>query len=59
MTDQDRKPEHPAGGKPGDTATDAPKQPPKGKERDRTLTEKAEEEAGGANRRTPGPIYDV
>lgn len=58
MTDQDRKPENPAGGKP-DTAADAPAPSPKGKERDRTLTEKAEEGAGGANRRTPGPIYDV
>ncbi|SMH45818.1 hypothetical protein [Azospirillum agricola] len=27
--------------------------------RDRTLTEKEEDEAGGANKTTPGPIYDV
>jgi hypothetical protein len=27
--------------------------------RDKTLTEKEEEEAGGSNRQTPGPIYDV
>ena len=28
-------------------------------DRDKTLTEKSEEKAGGANRKTPGPIYDV
>ena len=28
-------------------------------DRDKTLTEKSEEKAGGANKKTPGPIYDV
>ena len=27
--------------------------------RDKTLTEKTEEQAGGDNKKTPGPIYDV
>jgi len=26
---------------------------------DKTLTEKEEEKAGGQNKKTPGPIYDV
>lgn len=39
------------GGKPSTAGTD--------QDRDKTLTEKSEEKAGGANRKTPGPIYDV
>ncbi|HYD70032.1 hypothetical protein [Azospirillum sp.] len=27
--------------------------------RDKTLTEQEEDKAGGANKKTPGPIYDV
>ncbi len=38
-------------GKPSNAGTD--------QDRDKTLTEKSEEEAGGANKKTPGPIYDV
>ncbi|WP_188092579.1 hypothetical protein [Azospirillum sp. B21] len=38
-------------GKPSTAGTD--------QDRDKTLTEKAEEQAGGANKKTPGPIYDV
>jgi hypothetical protein len=32
---------------------------PKEDDREKTLTEKEEEEHGGANKQTPGPIYDV
>jgi hypothetical protein len=28
-------------------------------DRDKTLTELEEEKAGGTNKKTPGPIYDV
>ena len=28
-------------------------------DREKTLTEKEEDEAGGANKQTPGPVYDV
>ncbi|CAO3449944.1 hypothetical protein [Azospirillum sp.] len=38
-------------GKPSTAGTD--------QDRDKTLTEKSEEKAGGANKKTPGPIYDV
>lgn len=54
MDDKDRKP-----GTGKDRPADAPKDTGGDKARDRTLTEKAEEGAGGANRKTPGPIYDV
>ncbi|UEM04873.1 hypothetical protein JL101_005405 [Skermanella rosea] len=27
--------------------------------RDKTLTEKEEEQSGGENKKTPGPVYDV
>ncbi|MBP2302852.1 hypothetical protein [Azospirillum picis] len=47
------KPEHgkdkPAAGRPAEA----------GESREKTLTEKSEDAAGGANRKTPGPIYDV
>ncbi|WP_176581434.1 hypothetical protein [Azospirillum ramasamyi] len=48
-----QKPERdaPEPGKPSTAGTD--------QDRDKTLTEKSEEEAGGANKKTPGPIYDV
>lgn len=37
---------------------DRPAQPQEG-EREKTLTEKEEQEHGGANKQTPGPVYDV
>lgn len=40
-----------SGGTPSTAGTD--------QDRDKTLTEKSEEKAGGANKKTPGPIYDV
>ncbi|WP_199231611.1 hypothetical protein [Azospirillum sp. TSO35-2] len=53
------KQQKPGQQKPGqDKASRSPK-PGTGQDRDKTLTEKSEEEAGGANRNTPGPIYDV
>ncbi|CAO3409886.1 hypothetical protein [Azospirillum largimobile] len=45
------KPGNPSGAKPSTAGTD--------QDRDKTLTEKAEEKAGGANKNSPGPIYDV
>lgn len=43
-----------------DTAkADKPSNAGTDQDRDKTLTEKSEEEAGGANKKTPGPIYDV
>ena len=43
------------------TAGSGDKQEKPGKDagRDKTLTEKEEEESGGTNRDTPGPVYDV
>lgn len=41
----------PKGDKPPTAGTD--------QDRDKTLTEKSEEKAGGTNKKTPGPIYDV
>lgn len=38
---------------------DRPQKPDTDDERDKTLTEKAEDKAGGANKQTPGPLYDV
>ena len=48
------------GGKPS-TAAEGGKRSTAGTDQDgdKTLTEKSEEKAGGANKKTPGPIYDV
>lgn len=32
---------------------------PKEDDREKTLTEEEEEQRGGANKQTPGPLYDV
>jgi hypothetical protein len=34
-------------------------QQPRQDDREKTLTEKEEDEEGGANKQTPGPVYDV
>lgn len=51
MDEKDRKTDRPATGSKPDAGKD--------QGRDKTLTEKSEEGAGGTNKKTPGPIYDV
>lgn len=50
----------PADEKPKPSGNDGKQEKPgKNAGRDKTLTEKEEEESGGTNRDTPGPVYDV
>lgn len=54
--DPNRKP---AADRPANPGGDQNQSRNQGRERDKTLTEQEEDKAGGANRKTPGPIYDV
>ena len=50
----------PADRKPKTTGkNDSREKPGKDAGREKTLTEQEEEAAGGTNRQTPGPLYDV
>ena len=44
---------------PENDKNDQKPQPGTDDKRDKTLTEKEEEKAGGENKKTPGPVYDV
>jgi hypothetical protein len=44
---------------PENDKSDQKPQPGADDKRDKTLTEKEEDKAGGENKKTPGPVYDV
>jgi len=44
---------------PENDKNDQKPQPGADDKQDKTLTEKEEEKAGGKNKKTPGPVYDV